>query len=140
MTELSVGLAFSQTVTVTEGLTVPCLSPAYTGLADMPPVFATAFMVGFVEWTCIEALRPYLEPGQGTVGIHIDMSHVGASPIGSKVTAEIELTAIEGRKLHFKIACSDEAGLIGEGFHDRAIIKSDTFMDGVIKRRDKAKS
>lgn len=140
MAELPVGLTFSQTVTVTEDLTVPCLSPVYTGLADMPPVFATAFMVGFVEWTCIEALRPYLEPGQGTVGIHIDMSHVGASPIGSKVTAEIELTAIDGRKLHFKIVCSDEAGLIGEGFHDRAIIKSDTFMDGVIKRRDKAKS
>lgn len=140
MTELSAGLTYSLTIKVTDDLTVPSVSPVYTGFADMPPVFATAYMVGFVEWTCIEALRPYLEPDQGTVGTHIDISHVGASPVGSKVTAEIELLAINKRKLRFKVTCRDEAGLIGEGFHERAIIKSDTFMAGVLKRRDQADS
>lgn len=138
MTELAVGLTYSRTIEVTEGLTVPSVSPVFTAFAEMPPVFATAFMVAFVEWTCIEALKPALEPGQDTVGIKVDMSHVGASPVGAKVTAEIELIAIDRRKLHFKVTCRDEAGLIGEGFHERAVIKREGFMESVIKRREEA--
>lgn len=57
---LKPGLRFAQSLRVTSDLTVPQLSPAFTGFADMPPVFATAYMVGFVEWTCAEAVKPYL--------------------------------------------------------------------------------
>ena len=67
----------------------------------MPPVLATACMVGFVETTCMEALVPYLAPGQKTVGIHVDLSHVAATPVGMRVTARVELVAVEGRKLRF---------------------------------------
>ena len=70
-------------------------------------MFATAFLVGFVEWTCIEALRPYLEPGQKTVGVHVDLSHSAATPVGMTVTAEVELIAVEGRKLRFKCSSQD---------------------------------
>ncbi len=70
-----VGLRHSQTVAVTPGLTVPQVSPAFGDFRDMPPVFATAFMVGFVEATCIAALEPSLGERQQTVGMRVDMSH-----------------------------------------------------------------
>lgn len=61
---LKPGLRHTLTVSIDDALTVPRLSTAFTGFADMPPVFATAFMVGFVEWTCIEAIRPCLAGGR----------------------------------------------------------------------------
>jgi fluoroacetyl-CoA thioesterase len=122
------GLSFEQSIRVTEALTVPGLGQAFAGFADMPPVFATAFMVGFMEWTCIEALKPYLEAGERTVGTHVDMSHVAATPVGFTVTAEVELIAVEGRKLRFKVVCRDETDVIGEGFHERAIVDNAKFL------------
>jgi fluoroacetyl-CoA thioesterase len=58
---------------------------------------------------------------------HVDVGHVAATPVGMTVTADIELTAIEGRALTFKVVCHDEAGLIGEGVHHRAIIDLERF-------------
>ena len=126
--QLAVGLRHSQTIMVDDQLVVPAVSPAFTGFADMPPVFATALLVGFVEWTCIEALRPFLSPDQKTVGVHVDLSHSAATPVGIAVTAEVELTGIEGRRLRFKVICRDEAELISEGHHDRFIIDAERFM------------
>jgi fluoroacetyl-CoA thioesterase len=77
-----VGLRHTQSVKVDAGLTVPNVSTAFGAFHDMPPVFATAFMVGFVEATCIEALKRYLVEGQHTVGIHVDLSHSAATPVG----------------------------------------------------------
>ena len=132
--DLKPGLRHVQTVTVDQSLTVPAVSKAFA-FEDMPPVFATAFLVGFVEWACIEALRPYLDAGERTVGTRVDVSHTAATPVGFAVTAEVELIAVEGRKLRFKVACRDDAGPIGEGFHDRAVIDLARFMAGVSARR-----
>jgi fluoroacetyl-CoA thioesterase len=125
--ELKPGLRHVQTLGVDHSLTVPAVSKAFA-FEDMPPVFATAFMVGFIEWACIEALRPYLDADERTVGTHVDVSHTAATPVGMTVTAEIELIAIEGRKFRFKVACRDDAGPIGEGFHERAVIDLARFM------------
>src|SRR5690606_10949532 len=125
---LSVGLTHSETLVVAERHTVPQAEPNWSGFADMPPVLATAMMIGFIEQTCIEGLRPFLSTAQRTVGIHVDVSHVAATPIGMKVTANVELTAIEGKTLVFKVACRDESGLIGEGTHRRAIIDLQRFV------------
>jgi fluoroacetyl-CoA thioesterase len=133
-----VGLRHTQSVAVDAGLTVPNVSTAFGSFQDMPPVFATAFMVGFVEATCIEALRPHLAEGQHTVGIHVDLSHRAATPIGMTVTAEVELVAAEGRRLRFKVECRDEAETIGSGFHDRAIIDSAKFLARVEYKRRKS--
>lgn len=132
---LQPGLKHSQSMRVDERLTVPAVSQAFTGFADMPPVFATAFLVGFVEWTCIEALRPYLEPGEKTVGVHVDLSHAAATPVGMTVTAEVELVAVEGRKLRFKAICRDDAEVISEGHHERHVIDADRFMTRLTKKR-----
>lgn len=130
---LPAGLRHSATIEVTPELTVPSL-PAM-GLVDMPPVFATAYMVAFIETTCIAALKPHLQPGQHSVGTHIDVSHLAATPIGMRVTAEVELIAAEGRKLRFKVRCRDDKDLIGEGFHERAIIDVAKFIARVAAKR-----
>lgn len=121
---IAVGTGHRLQLRVDERLTVPALSGAFTGFTDMLPVFATAFMVGFIEWTCLEMLRSALPPEFETVGTHIDVSHVAATPIGMTVTADVELISVEGRGLRFHVRCSDETGLIGEGSHERAIVDS----------------
>lgn len=134
MAELSPGLVHSETLMVTRELTVPAVSPALAEFADMPPVFATAFMVGFIEATCIALIRPYLEPGQHSVGTAIDVGHSAATPVGMMVMAEVELVEVEGRRLRFQVRARDEAGPIGEGMHERFIIDVAKFMDRVGKR------
>lgn len=140
LSPMPAGLTHHESLTVTEALTVPAMSQAFTGFVDMPPVFATAFMVGFIEWTCIEALRPYLTDGQKTVGTHVDVSHVAATPVGMSVTADVELVEVEGRKLRFRVACRDEGGPIGEGFHERVIIDHKRFLARVGAKRRKVRN
>ena len=129
--DLRAGLRHVQTLRVDPSLTVPAMSEAFAGFADMPPVLATAYMVAFIEWACIEALRPVLEPGERTVGTHVDVGHVAATPVDMMITAHVELVGVEGRKLRFKVACHDERGLIGEGFHERSVIDFAKFMTRV---------
>jgi fluoroacetyl-CoA thioesterase len=125
---LTIGLKHSEQIIVESKHTVPQVDTAWAGFKDMPPVFATAMMIAFIEQTCIMGLNLYLSAEQRTVGTHVDVSHVAATPVGMKVTAEVELIAIEGRSLTYKVSCRDEAGLIGEGIHRRAIIDTEKFM------------
>jgi len=123
-----VGLKHKQSVTITPDLTVPSVSPHFPGFQDMPAVFATAMMVGFVEDTCVAALKPHLQPGQRSVGTHVNVSHSAATPIGMTASCEVELTEVEGRRLKFKVLCTDEKGPIGEGFHERVLIDVERFL------------
>ncbi|HVY86975.1 MAG TPA: thioesterase family protein [Caulobacterales bacterium] len=132
------GLTHMQTLHVDESLTVPSVSKSFTGFRDMPPVFATAFMVGFIEWACVEALRPYLDSGEHSVGTHIDVSHAAATPVGMRVTATVQLIAVDGRKLRFKVSARDEFDLIGEGYHDRVVIDQARFMRRVSRKAAQA--
>jgi fluoroacetyl-CoA thioesterase len=133
--DLKPGLKHSATIRVGEELSVPAAAGLFGSVAQMPPVFATAQMIAFVEWTCVAALAPYLGPQQRTVGTRVDMTHLAATPIGMTVTAEIELVEVDGRRLRFKVACRDEADPIGEGFHERAIIDYDRFMQRLARKQ-----
>jgi fluoroacetyl-CoA thioesterase len=126
--DLKPGLRHSASLVVSDGLTVPAQAAIFSPGAEMPPVFATAQMVAFVEWTCVAALAPYLEPHQRSVGTRVEMIHTAATPAGMTVTAEVELVAIDGRTLRFKAVCHDEKEPIGEGFHERTVIDHDRFM------------
>lgn len=128
ITPLSVGLCHVERLVVAPLHTVPEIDDSWAGFRDMPPVLATAIMIAFIEQTCVQGLRPFLASGQRTVGTQVDISHVAATPVGMTVTAEIELIAIEGKSLLFKVTCSDEAGLVGEGTHRRAVVDMDCFM------------
>ena len=133
--DLKPGLRHRATIRVGEELSVPAAAGLFGSAAQMPPVFATAQMIAFVEWTCVAALAPYLGPQQRTVGTRVDMTHLAATPIGMSVTAEIELVEVDGRRLRFKVACRDEADPIGEGFHERAIIDYHRFMDRLARKQ-----
>ena len=117
-----VGLCHSKTLIVDASLTVPEVSPLFGSFHDMPPVLQTANMIVLMEATCMEALKPYLAAHQRTVGIHLDVGHAAATPAGMKVTAKVELVAVKGRRLQFKVECHDEVEPIGSGLHDRAIV------------------
>jgi fluoroacetyl-CoA thioesterase len=133
--DLKPGLRGSLTMTVGDRHSVVAMSGQFGVEADMPPVFATANMIAFVEWTCVSAIAPYLAPHQRTVGTHVDMSHLAATPIGMQVTAEVELVEVEGRRLRFKAVCRDEAEVIGEGFHERAVIDHDRFLRRLARKQ-----
>lgn len=91
-------------------------------------VFATPMMVALMEKAAVNAIEGGLEAGQSSVGTHMDVSHDSATPLGMKVWAEAELTAVEGRALTFSVAAFDEAGSIGKGLHTRFLILSEKFI------------
>ncbi len=131
---LRVGLRHSETITVPAGLTVPEMADRFPGFAEMPPVFATAYLVAFVEWTCLQALKPYLQPGQRTVGTRVDLSHDAATPVGMQATAEVELVEFDGRRMRFKVACRDARDPIGAGFHERFLIDEAKFLNKLAEK------
>jgi len=124
---LQPGLRHTHSFTVTEAKTVPALYPESPLFLAMPPVFATGFMVGFLEWACVELLAPHLDEGEQTVGTHIETSHSAATPVGMTVTAEVELERVEGRRFWFRVSARDERDVIAEGRHERTLIDSARF-------------
>lgn len=96
-----------------------------SGLVD---VFATPMMVALMERTCNESVMPYLDEGQTTVGTRLDITHTAATPIGMTVRCKSELIEIDRRRLVFSVAAYDEAGVIGEGKHERFIVDHDKFQ------------
>jgi fluoroacetyl-CoA thioesterase len=100
-------------------------------------VFSTPALVGVMESAAVIALRGYLPPSQTTVGGHIDVHHLAATPVGAIVRARAELITIEGRKLVFKIQAWDEMELIGEADHDRFVIDEAKFMAKVEGKKRK---
>src|SRR5690349_4129976 len=97
------GVSHSLSLHINDKLLVTAFTPHFRGFADLPPVFATAFLVGLMEWACIETLKPYLLDGENTVGTHVYLSHVAPTPAGmpiaTKVTAQVELIEVKERVL-----------------------------------------
>lgn len=110
-----------------ETVVVPENTAAAVG-SGLVPVFATPYMVALMEQAASSSLVPHLDDGQGSVGIHLDITHESATPIGLKVWAESEVTAVDGKQITFAVAAYDEVGLIGRGTHKRACISVDRFM------------
>ena len=125
---LKPGVRYEHKFVVPVSKTVPALYPESAEFVAMPEVFATGFLVGFLEWACIKAINPHLDwPSEQTVGTHIDISHEAATPPGLEVTATVELIAVEGRKLVFAVEARDEVDLISKGKHERFIINKAKF-------------
>lgn len=119
---LAIGIKGSSSCTVTPDTTAKSLR---SGGLD---VFATPMMIALMEEASLLTVRPYLEPGTDTVGTRLDVSHLAATPVGMKVTAESELIEIDRRRLVFAVKAYDESGLIGEGTHERFIVDIDKFI------------
>jgi fluoroacetyl-CoA thioesterase len=127
-TSLQPGFSFEFTYQVPEHKTVPHLYPESPEFQVMPQVLATGFMVGLFEWTCIQAINPYLNwPEEQTVGINVKFSHTAATPPGLTVTVRATLEKVEGRKLTFSIEAHDGVETISTGVHERFIIDAAKF-------------
>lgn len=98
------------------------------------PVFATPWMCALMEKAAWTAVAPALAEGESTVGTKLNISHLSATPVGLKVWAESEVTAVEGKRIEFKVAAYDEKGLIGEGTHERFIVTDQRFLDKAARK------
>src|SRR5436189_4452326 len=90
--------------------------------AMLPPVFATPMMITAMENAALNAIRGYLDPGESAVGTAVNIRHLAATPVGHDVTAEAEVTGVDGRNVMFKVTARDEKEEIGSGTHERAVI------------------
>jgi len=117
---------------VPESKTVPALYPESPEFQEMPEVFATGFMVGFLEWACIVTVKPHLDwPAEQTVGTHVNLSHTAATPPGLEVTAKVKLIEVDGRRLVFQVEAHDGVDTIAKGTHERFVINRDKFNQKV---------
>ena len=135
---LQPGIRFEHSFTLTEAKMVPALYPEAHEFQEMPDVFATGFMVGFLEWACLKSVIPYLDwPNEQTVGTHVNFSHLAASPSGLTVTAKVKLVEVDGRRLKFEVEGHDGVDIISTGTHERFIIDKAKFDASVKKKRIK---
>ena len=102
---------------------------------NLPGVFATPFLAGFMERASAELINRYLEPGQQSVGISMNLQHSAATPLGMSVRVRTEVTARDGNKLTFKVEAWDAVEKIGEAVHERFIINAEKFNVRVAQKK-----
>ena len=125
---VSAGQTATATVLVTES------NIAKTMQSGSLDGFATPAMCALMEEAAQAAVQPYLEDGEGTVGIALSITHEAPTPLGATVTAKATVSAVEGRKITFDIEASDGIGVIGRGTHERFVINNEKFMAKVASR------
>jgi fluoroacetyl-CoA thioesterase len=125
MEQIAPGLVAEHTIVVSDNDTAQRLG---SGEAT---VFAMPSLILMLERAAVLATQPYLPAGYQTVGVHVDIRHVAATPIGIRVRARAELVVVDGRRLKFQVQAWDEHELIGEGTHERAIVETERFMTRV---------
>jgi fluoroacetyl-CoA thioesterase len=118
--------------------TVPHIYRESDEMQTMPAVFATGYLIALMEWTCVHALAPHFDEGEGSVGVHVDVSHDAATPAGMIVTVDVEVTEVDGRKVWFEVRAHDGVDQIGEGYHQRAIVNWDRFNARLAEKQAKA--
>jgi fluoroacetyl-CoA thioesterase len=134
---LQPGLRYEHKFLLPATKTVPALYPESPEFQAMPEVFATGYMVGFLEWACIMCINPHLDwPQEQSLGTHIDVSHEAATPPGLEVTATVEVTAVDGRRITFAVSAHDGIDLIAQGTHERYVIDKARF-DNKIRSKQK---
>lgn len=127
-TLVPLGTAATRQAPVTFELTV---AHAYPGL---PAVYASPQMIMLMEMACADAIAPLLPAGWVSVGAHVDVKHLAATPVGMTVTATARVIEVSERSLRFAVSAHDGVDLIGEGFHVRAPVALERFVDGVARK------
>ncbi len=119
---LSVGIRGKQHTMVDESNTADKVG------SGMLPVFSTPSMIALMEATAMNSVAVHLPLDETTVGTLMNVKHLSATPVGMVVRAETELIEVDGRRLVFNVVAYDEAGLIGEGVHERFVVPSEKFL------------
>lgn len=119
---VTVGLRGEATAAVTAANTAAACGSGHL------EVFGTPYLIALMEEAACRALAPVLEPGQGSVGTRLDVHHDAPTPVGGQVRAEAEITAVDGRRITFRVAAWDAAGPVGGGTHERFLIRETSFL------------
>lgn len=90
--------------------------------AMLPPVLATPVMIMVMENAALNAIKPYLDPGESALGTRVDVAHLAATPVGRSVTGHAEVTRVDGRRIEFTVSATDGDEEIGTGTHERMVI------------------
>ena len=89
----------------------------------LPPVLATPVMIMVMENAALNAIKPYLDAGESALGTRVDVRHLAATPAGRRVTGEAKVTSVDGRRIEYSIRAVDGNEEIGEGTHERIVIR-----------------
>lgn len=128
---IEVGLSAELTVTVTES------DSAASYDSGLMPVLSTPHLVALMERTARQAIEPELSEGENNVGIRVDIKHLAATPVGMEVRIRAELLEVDGRRLRFRVEAWDSQDKIGEGYHERFIIDTERFIQGIESKAER---
>jgi fluoroacetyl-CoA thioesterase len=121
------GLSHRFSYEVPENKTVPHLYPEVADFRAMLAGFATGFLVGLLEWSCMQLLAPHLDSGEGSVGVQIDVGHTAATPPGMTVAVDVRCIAVDGPRVTFEVSAHDGLDLIGKGRHQWFVVAWNKF-------------
>jgi len=110
------------------------LNTAQAACSGALNVFGTPFMIALIEKAAWTSITSHLAPGESTVGTKLNISHLSATPVGMKVWAQTEVTAVDGKRIELKVSAFDEKGLIGSGTHERFIVTNDRFLSKAARK------
>ena len=110
------------------------IATSFLGLEDAR-VLSTPHMIGLMEKTCRDSVLPLLEPGDDTVGTHVNVAHLAAAPLGSRVFFRAEVIAVNERRVEFRVEAATQGQKIGEGTHQRTIINVAKFAARQAEKR-----
>jgi fluoroacetyl-CoA thioesterase len=134
--DLKPGLRFEWRYTVPARATVPQLYGDTDFCLDMPDVLATGYMVGMMELACVHGMMPFMDwPREQSVGTMVHFEHVAPTPPGMTLRIEGEVTAVEGRRVRFRVQAWDDVERICEGTHERHVIDALRFAAKVEQKR-----
>jgi fluoroacetyl-CoA thioesterase len=122
------GLRGSASITVGEGHTAPSIG------SGKVRVLATPVMINLIEAAALAAVEHLLPAGYQSLGTHLDVRHIAATPVGMRVTATAEVTRAEGRTVDFRVEARDEKDLIGDGTHQRVVVNVSKFDQRVQRK------
>jgi fluoroacetyl-CoA thioesterase len=129
MAEIPIGTKLEKKLLVDDEVAINFL-----GLEDAR-VLGTPWMIGWMERTCRDAVLPLLDHGHDTVGTHVNVYHLAATPMGMTVTFKAEVTSVEDRRVNFKVEAWDEKEKCGEGTHQRAVVNIARFAAKMKNKR-----
>lgn len=126
--QILTGTRGSATLVVADAHTAPSIG------SGKVRVLATPVMINLIEAAALAAVEHLLEPGYQSLGIHLDVRHIAATPVGMRVQASAEVTRVEGRSIVFRVEARDEKELIGDGRHERVVVNVAKFDQRVQRK------
>jgi predicted thioesterase len=132
LTSLEPGLTGTATLVVGPEHTAPRVG------SGRVPVLATPVMINVIEAAALNAIEHLLPSGYQSLGIHLDVRHFAATPVGLTVTAKAEVIAVEGRTITFRVEARDEREPIGDGMHQRVVVNVARFDDRIQRKLNPA--